>query len=245
MRPMKWTILQIAIILAITELVCSLLIDKLLPAPLHILSTTIHIILLATIATPLIVFNTIRPLRRINQKLLHKTLYHHPLTNLGNRRTLYDSLRHVLAYNTRHRIYGALLLIDLDELHEIQTKLGQEAVETVLNLTAKRLLASIRIEDIACHTGGSQFYVLLTGLTVDKSSSKNNAVLTAKRIISALNKPFHYEKQEIDIKAYIGLRIITPEITSIRRIFHDLDMAIYQARSSSFSQIGVFAEELT
>jgi diguanylate cyclase (GGDEF)-like protein len=166
------------------------------------------------------------------------------MTNLGNRRNLYDQLKHLIAYNSRHRVYGAVLLIDLDKLSEINEQLGQEPVKKIFMITAKRLLATLRKEDIVCHTGGSEFYVLLSRLTEDKSQSHEYARQAAKRILAVLQEPLLFKKKPLDIRPCIGVQLISPEVTSVRRILNDLDTAMYNAKRSEEAPIAFTEEEL-
>lgn len=242
MRSVKLMLLQLSAIVGLTQLIIGVLLSYFIPQANLVIEIIADAIILTMITTPIVYWKIILPHIRMNDKLNSQMQSFDQMTNLGNRRNLYDQLKHLIAYNSRHRLFGAVLLIDLDKLSEIHEQLGQDPVKKIFMITAKRLIATIRKEDIVCHTGGSEFYILLTRLTEDKSQSHDHARLAAKRILTVLQEPLLFKKKPLDIRPYIGIQLISPEITSVRRILNDLDTAMYNAKRSEEDPIA-FAEE--
>lgn len=244
MHSVKWLFLQLSSIVASAQIMTGFLLLTFFPKANYLVYIIADAIMLALMTSPIIYWKIILPYIRINDKLASQMQSFDQITNLGNRRNLYDQLRHLIAYNSRHHVYGAVLLIDLDKLSEINEELGQEAVKKIFMITAKRLVATIRKEDIVCHTGGSEFYVLLSRLTEDKSQSHEFARQASKRILSALQQPPVFKKKPLDLRPCIGIQLISPEITSVRRILNDLDTAMYNAKRSEEDPIAFTEEEL-
>jgi two-component system cell cycle response regulator len=243
MKSAKLIFLQISGILALIQLLITLLFFSIIPDLGAMLNGLIDLILVTVIATPITYWFIIRPYIRINQKLLKKIQDHDEITHLGNRRLLYEQLKHLLSYNTRHQIYGAILQIDIQNLNYINEHYGKDALQRIYVITAKRLIAATRREDFICHTNNSDFYVLLCRLTDDKTLCHPLALSSAKRILEIIRKPVYYKKHMIEINPYIGVRLIGPEITSIRQVLNDLDIALYNAKRFSTTQIGVFIDK--
>lgn len=244
MRSINKMLLQLSTIMGLSQIITGFLLSRFIfnaGSSVYIIADSL---ILALVASPIIYWKIILPFIRMNDKLTSQMQSFDQITNLGNRRNLYDQLRHLIAYNSRHRVYGAVLLIDLDKLSEINEQYGQEPVKKIFMITAKRLVKTIRKEDIVCHTGASEFYVLLSRLTEDKSQSHEYARQASKRILSALQEPLMYKKQPLDIRPCISVQLISPEVTSVRRILNDLDTAMYNAKRSEDEPIAFTEEEL-
>ena len=232
MRSIKLILLQLAMILGFCQMITGFLLIQMLPQANRFVFIMTDTMLLMLVASPIIYWRVIRSYIRINDKLAHQMLTFDQITNLGNRRHLYDQLKHLIAYNSRHRIYGAVLLIDIDNFHQISEQHGRESLNAILVMTAKRLVETTRKEDVVCHSGGSEFYVLLSRMTDEQPKSHALARETSKRILAALQKPLQFHKKALEIQPCIGIQLISPEVTSVRRILNDLDIALYKAKRS-------------
>ncbi len=65
----------------------------------------------------------------------------------------------------------ALILADIDNLHELNQRLGWESGDEALQITADRLRQSLRKEDLIARVGDDEFYMLIE-LTDDKALAK-------------------------------------------------------------------------
>lgn len=88
-----------------------------------------------------------------------------PLTGLANRRLLDVQLDNAVAVARRNRQSMALCYIDLDGFKSINDLHGHDAGDIVLNLTAQRLLDTVRGSDTVARLGGDEFAVVLTPVT--------------------------------------------------------------------------------
>lgn len=62
--------------------------------------------------------------RKKNEALINHMAYYDPLTKLPNRRMLTDRLGQAMAANYRHRIYGAVMFMDLDKFKPLNDMHG-------------------------------------------------------------------------------------------------------------------------
>lgn len=83
------------------------------------------------------------------------------LTGLYNRRSGEQRLAEEMSRAVRHNRPLTLLLIDLDNLKQINDRLGHAAGDLLLKNFAERLQRAIRGSDLAVRLGGDEFMVLL------------------------------------------------------------------------------------
>lgn len=83
------------------------------------------------------------------------------LTGLYNRRSGEQRLAEEMSRAVRHNRPLTLLLMDLDNLKQINDRLGHAAGDLLLKNFAERLQRAIRGSDLAVRLGGDEFMVLL------------------------------------------------------------------------------------
>jgi diguanylate cyclase (GGDEF)-like protein len=86
-----------------------------------------------------------------------------PLTGLANRRAWDESLARESARSARHGDVFAVLLCDLDQLKDINDKLGHPVGDAVLRSLARLLRERVRDGDVVARIGGDEFAVLTLG----------------------------------------------------------------------------------
>jgi diguanylate cyclase (GGDEF)-like protein/PAS domain S-box-containing protein len=101
--------------------------------------------------------------KRAEERLLYLA-DHDPLTGLFNRRRFFRELDGYLAWSERHGDPGAVLLLDVDRLKEVNDSLGHEAGDELLKHVAVQLLGRVRQTDAVARLGGDEFVVLLRGV---------------------------------------------------------------------------------
>lgn len=106
---------------------------------------------------------------------------HDALTTLYNRAGLLDRLDHLLAGPDDQPI--AILFVDLDGFKAVNDAHGHAAGDQVLQVVAKRLVESVRADDVVGRLGGDEFVVLCPNLVADQ------AVTTAGRIERSVAAP--------------------------------------------------------
>ena len=97
--------------------------------------------------------------KRLEAELSHRAL-HDPLTGLANRTLLAERMREVLGRSGRHARPGHLFYLDLDGFKAVNDRFGHAAGDAVLTQLAPRIVALLRVGDIAARLGGDEFAVL-------------------------------------------------------------------------------------
>ncbi len=102
---------------------------------------------------------TTRRLRRYAADHLHQAL-HDPLTGLPNRELFRQAAEDALERGRRGE-RGAMVLIDLDHFKEVNDTLGHHAGDELLRVVGRRLIGSLRTDDVVARLGGDEFGLIL------------------------------------------------------------------------------------
>lgn len=160
-----------------------------------------------------------------------------PLTQLANRTALNRALDHELAEAERGELPPALLVMDLNSFKGINDTLGHGAGDTVLQVTARRLLGTVGDGGTVARLGGDEFAVMLP------KSNAAQARGVAKRILRALGESIDIGDVRIVCGISIGLRVAEPGHT-VDELVMEADTAMYAAKAEQRSTVRVFEPAL-
>jgi diguanylate cyclase (GGDEF)-like protein len=163
-------------------------------------------------------------LEQARQSELH-VAYHDALTGLPNRQLFYENLHHALAVAKRHERTAAVLFLDLDGFKDINTTLGHNVGDVLLQTASERLRASARESDIVARLGGDEFAAILPEV-----SHVEDAVRVAQKFLSALSAPFAINGHELFITTSIGISLYPLDGADIDAIVKCADIAMYRAK---------------
>ena len=125
------------------------------------------------------------------------------LTSLPNRLLFVDRVGLALARMKReNRELLAILLVDIDDFRRVNDALGHSVGDQLLVRVAKRLEKVTRSADTVARCGGDEFIVL-----VERIEGPLYAKGVARRIISALERPFPFGEVRVALTASIGIVI--------------------------------------
>jgi diguanylate cyclase (GGDEF)-like protein/PAS domain S-box-containing protein len=168
------------------------------------------------------------------------------LTGLPNRAYLMDKLTATLADPAQR---FAVLYMDLDRFKLVNDGLGHGAGDEVLRQVARRLRATLRLdqtlrphgaaERVAARMGGDEFVVLLTGLT-----DPGHAEQLARSLLKELAQPYAVDAMSVPLSTSIGL--VTHELSSEtpEAVLRDADTAMYEAKRLGRNRHAVFNQRL-
>jgi len=122
-----------------------------------------------------------------------------PLTRLWNRAGIMNVFRREWAESLRNETPIGVVMADIDHFKKVNDTYGHAVGDEVLQEMAKRLTASLRIEDAIGRTGGEEFLMLLSNCGQDKLFS------TLERIRQEVTAaPVQSEKGPIPVTLSFG-----------------------------------------
>ena len=163
------------------------------------------------------------------------------LTSLPNRRYFYDYLQKQLTVHKGADAIGGLLFLDLDGFKLVNDSLGHSAGDQLLKIVAKRLLASVRADDLVCRLGGDEFVVLLSFESVTSTQAVENANKIATKITGVLSQRAHVKDHLLTANGSIGICFFTAT-DSVEEIVKRADNAMYLAKTDVNTHIAFYTD---
>ncbi|MEH6616425.1 MAG: GGDEF domain-containing protein [Porticoccus sp.] len=236
---------RITAIVASVELLIMLLLTNVTYELKPFTEALLDTVLLVALSSPMIFIWVIKPYVVAWNEALSQITYmafHDPLTKLANRRLLSEYLERTVASFNRHKIHGAILLLDLDDFKVVNDTKGHEAGDAVLIEISRRINLIKRVDDVACRLGGDEFIVLLPQLDINKQTAHTKALQFAKRLQQELNKPIEFKGSKLLVGVSIGLRLLGSSQLDARTAISDADTAMYRAKQKGKGFIIDFEE---
>lgn len=196
-------------------------------------------------ASPLIYFWVIKPFVDARDEAVAKvTLLAHydPLTQIANRRLIYQNLEKLMARCARRKIYGALLLIDLNNFKALNDNHGHDAGDTILVEVAKRLTSAMRKEDVVGRIGGDEFLVLIDQLDSNEQLAHEKVLTITNKLHAVVNTPLEHKGKILQVGSSIGICLLVTENVSMDTVIKRADVAMYQAKKSAVKHV-IYSEK--
>ncbi len=173
---------------------------------------------------------------------IHNLAYFDPLTDLPNRRLLLDRLGQALIASKRSQLYGALLILDLDNFKTLNDTQGHDVGDQLLIEVAQRLIANVRQEDTVSRLGGDEYVVMLEGLGLDEENAAKQAEVIAEKVRLALAQPYALAgvEQIHQSSASIGMTLFHGLESSTDGLLKQADVALYQAKDAGRNKLRFF-----
>jgi diguanylate cyclase (GGDEF)-like protein len=150
---------------------------------------------------------------------------HDSLTGLPNRTLFRDRVEQATARCRRNGGVLAVMLIDLDGFKEVNDTLGHHTGDVLLQEVGRRLDRYLRAIDTVSRLGGDEFAVFLPDL-----GGLETARDTARRLLVALQEPFHLEGISLSVQASVGIAGFPEHGLDTDTLLQRADTAMYQAK---------------
>ena len=192
-------------------------------------------------------FNDISTRKAAEEKIREMAFYD-ALTNLPNRRLLIDRLDHALAVSVRSGLYGAVVMLDLDNFKYINDVHGHDVGDRLLVEVAHRLCSCLRDTDTVSRLGGDEFVLILEELGKDDVTAKTHAEEMMEKILSRLSEPFQLQDTEENSRHHSsasgGVCLFYGQNTPTEDLLKHADIALYQAKNAGRNLCKFFSESV-
>ncbi len=214
------------------------------PVETRVLHKKGHWIWLEVTITPIIEDGEVRQLvlisRNITERKRHrdaltKMAFYDYLTGLPNRRTFDDRLEMAIHQANRSKKKVAVMMLDGRKFKQINDTYGHDAGDAVIKELGKRIQQSLRKTDTVSRLGGDEMGMILTEL-----DSMETAEVIAKRILHSLDKPLHFNNNEITLEAGIGIAFYPDHSVDKRQLIKHADEALYIAKKSNQNEYRIY-----
>lgn len=146
------------------------------------------------------------------------------LTNLYNRRRLYDVLSKEFERSRRYATPMSLIMLDIDHFKRINDNYGHQTGDQVLKDVAGLIKKGVREVDTAARYGGEEFMIVMP------NTEPANARVSAERIRESI-AVFQFPNVREKITISIGIAGVPDEIlVSEDRLARCADYALYRAK---------------
>jgi diguanylate cyclase (GGDEF)-like protein len=154
------------------------------------------------------------------------------LTQVNNKRYLFEFLEREMARCSRHGRALSLVLLDIDHFKKINDTFGHLAGDYVLRELATVLKVKVRKEECLARYGGEEFVLVLP-----EASRENTASLADKlrKLVEA--HPFEFEGKKLPVTFSAGVADLTPGHESAIAFLKAADARLYEAKRKGRNQV--------
>ncbi|WP_448549513.1 GGDEF domain-containing protein [Thalassotalea fusca] len=149
-----------------------------------------------------------------------------PLTDLYNRRFMYESFEQSLNRAERHQTHLAVLMLDLDHFKRFNDNYGHEVGDEILKSVAELLRSNIRLEDIACRYGGEEFCIVCPDTNLPDAYKLAEKLRIRVARLDIVNQEACHEQVTISI----GAAIYPNHGNNMKDLIALADKAMYRAK---------------
>lgn len=173
------------------------------------------------------------------EERLHQLSYYDALTTLPNRLYFEIKAKQALDVATKDNKKLAFLYLDLDGFKAVNDRLGHPVGDALLKEVAQRLNGCFRANDFIARIGGDEFVAV-----VNNAIEKSDSAIVAQRLISAVNRPYYIDDNEISVGVSIGIATYPDTASSFNQLFKNADVALYKAKHAGRNQYQYFSRQL-
>jgi diguanylate cyclase (GGDEF)-like protein/PAS domain S-box-containing protein len=180
--------------------------------------------------------------RAAEHKIEHLAL-RDQLTQLSNRRLLFERLQHAVIHGPRSGRRGALLFVDLDRFKAVNETFGYDAGDELLRQVAERLGAQVDEADTLARLGADEFAVMLEDLSANLQQAAAHVENVGETILAALNQPYVITGRQLQCSSSIGATLFNIDQDTVGELLRRVDEAMRLAKAAAPGGLGFVGPE--
>ena len=154
-----------------------------------------------------------------------------PLTEINNRRSLFEAAEHECEIAARYEKPASVLMYDIDHFKDLNDTYGHTAGDLILQRITEIACHQLRTADVIGRYGGDEFVILLP------MTKAEQAYPLAERIRAEVEAGSHPIPNG-DIQVTISVGIVEMSLgESVENIFHRADAAMYIAKQTGRNRV--------
>lgn len=142
------------------------------------------------------------------------------LTGILNRQGFEQRVREEMASSVRRNSRFLLLVLDLDLFKQLNDTMGHPMGDRALKEIAQNLRAAVREQDIVARTGGDEFTVVLTDISMNRE---------ALLVIERMRRSMHLERYNLGVS--IGVAEFPTEGHTYDELYRLADQRLYKGKN--------------
>lgn len=160
----------------------------------------------------------------VTKKLSHQA-DHDLLTDLPNRRSVYEHLNNIYDVSRHDSKPFAIFFMDLDGFKQVNDQYGHEVGDALLVEVANMFRKVLRQTDFLARQGGDEFV-----LVVSSYLYRMELVQLAQRLIQLFSRPVMVKNQPLNIGVSIGIAEYPHHGKQVKQLLHAADKAMYASK---------------
>ncbi len=162
-----------------------------------------------------------------------------PVTGISTFKLLRERSRQMLALARRHGHTAALLHIDLNGLHAVNTSLGRDVGDELLRKFADRLKQGLRESDTISRLRSDEFLILLSDVAEADATAR-----VVRRLRDSVSRPFQIREHSLAVGASFGVTLYPQDATTFDEMLEYASLAMKRAQTTG-SGYEFYRKELT
>ena len=170
---------------------------------------------------------------RSNQKM-HVLTIKDPLTDLFNRRYIFNLLNKLITGSNPEKTELAVVLIDIDDFKKVNDKFGHPVGDKVICRVGDIGMQTFRQGDTFGRIGGEEFLCILPRTSIDEAKK------VAERFLTRINQAKMISGHQDTVTVSIGIAGLSTKCHDEKQLYVNADQALYQAKHLGKNQVNVF-----
>jgi diguanylate cyclase (GGDEF)-like protein len=171
--------------------------------------------------------------RKLLARLQHQGSYD-ALTGLANRKLMLERLEQAINVAGTKSESVAVIILDIDNFKMMNQNFGASSGDELLKAIAERLRQCLYARDTVARLGEDEF-----GLVIATSSPDDN-VIVAEKILAAMNAPFQVKEHTLSIGTSLGVGVFPEDGQTCEQLLQAADTALNIAKTEGKHQYRFF-----